>query len=309
MTELSPNTVIVVCGPTASGKSALAMDIAEEFGGVVINADSMQIYRELRILTARPSEADEARVPHRLYGVLSVAETCSAGRWLSVAVPEITQAWDNGLVPIVCGGTGLYIRALMQGLSAMPDIPAATRQAARDAMAEMGNEAFHAMLADVDPDAADRLHVSDTQRLIRAYEVFLATGRSIVDWQTGEAPSPPLEARFHVFAVLPDRETLYAACETRAEAMIEAGALEEVTALMPLGLDPDLPAMKALGVPELMRHLKGELSREEAVAALKRATRNYAKRQITWIRHQIEPDQTLSAQYSERFREKIFSKI
>ena len=300
--------VIVIFGPTASGKSSLAMDIAREFDGVIISADSMQVYEELRILTARPTAADEASAPHKLYGVLSAAEACSAGRWLQLAVPEIEAAWRADKLPVVAGGTGLYIRVLMEGLSHIPDVAEECRDATRSKFSEIGPEAFHELLAGADPTTAARIPPSDPQRMMRAYEVYLSSGRPLSEWQA-EAQAPPLDARFFVIALKPDRDDLYAACDGRAEGMLAAGALDEVAALAEMNLDPDLPAMKALGVPDLLRHMRGEAGREEALAGLQQATRNYAKRQMTWLNHQISADLTIFEQYSESFREKIFSKI
>ena len=300
--------VIVIFGPTASGKSPLAIDIAREFDGVIINADSMQVYEELRVLTARPSAADEASAPHRLYGVLGAAETCSAGRWLELAVPEIEAARGANKLPIVVGGTGLYIRALMEGLSHTPGVADECRETARSKFSEIGPEAFHELLAGADPISAARIRPSDPQRMIRAYEVYLSSGRPLSEWQA-EAAAPPLNARFFVIALKPDRDDLYAACDGRAEAMLEEGALDEVAALAEMNLDPALPAMKALGAPDLLRHIRGEAGREEALASLQQATRNYAKRQMTWLSHQISSDLTIFEQYSESFRERIFSKI
>ena len=301
--------VIVIFGPTASGKSSLAIDIAREFDGVVINADSMQVYEELRVLTARPSAPRTRRWrPHKLYGVLSAAEVCSAGRWLQLAVPEIEAARRANKLPIIVGGTGLYIRALMEGLNDMPEISDDCRETARSKFSEMGPDAFHKLLADVDPATAARIRPSDPQRMMRAYEVYLSSGRPLSEWQA-EAPAPPLDARFLVIALKPDRDDLYAACDGRAEGMLAAGALDEVAALAEMNLDPELPAMKALGVPDLLRHIDGEASREEALASLQQATRNYAKRQLTWLNHQISADLTIFEQYSESFREKIFSEI
>lgn len=299
---------IIVAGPTASGKSALALALAEKWNGVVINADSMQVYGVLRLVTARPSTGDEERAPHRLYGVLEPSELCSAGRWRAMAVAEMEKAWAMGRLPVVVGGTGLYLRALVQGLSPIPDIPDNARQAARALFDQMGNEAFHAMLARRDPVIAARLHPGNSQRLVRAWEVAEATGRTLSDWQT-EPPADKLDAAFHTVLIAPDRDALYAGCDRRFEIMVEQGALEEVGALMALKLDPALPAMKALGVPELAAYLAGRVTLQQAISQAQQSTRNYAKRQSTWFRHQLQTDQTLSAQFSERLSDKIFSKI
>lgn len=292
--------VLIVAGPTASGKSALAMAVAERFRGVVINADSMQVYRELRILTARPSPADEARVPHRLYGVLSAAEPCSAGRWREIALAEIAAAHADDRLPILCGGTGLYLKALTEGLAPMPEVPAKTRAAVRDRLKSRGVAALYRELAARDPATAERLEPGDGQRIARALEVLDATGRPLAAWQE-EAPSgPPAGLRFSTIALLPPRDVLYDACDRRLETMIEAGVLDEVRQLVAMELDPALPAMKALGIPELVRHLAGDCDLESAIHAAQQATRRYAKRQLTWLRHQIVADFTVNAQFSER---------
>lgn len=299
---------VILAGPTASGKSGLALRLAEEFGGVVINADSMQVYGVLRVLTARPGPEDEARAPHRLYGILPPSELCSAGRWRALAVAECQAAWAAGKLPVVVGGTGLYLRSLSQGLSPIPDIPDAVRAAARALFAELGNDAFHARLAERDPAMAARLHPGNSQRLTRAWEVLEATGRSLADWQA-EPAADRVDAEFATLLIAPPRDELYRSCDRRFRAMIGQGALDEVRALTALDLDPALPAMKALGVPELAAHLRGELPLDEAVARAQQATRNYAKRQLTWFRHQLAAYHTLPAQFSERFSDEIFSII
>ena len=301
--------VLIIAGPTASGKSGAALAAAEEFRGTIINADSMQIYRELCILTARPSVADEARAPHRLYGVMAAEQRCSAAHWAALAAGEIAAAHGAGRLPILVGGTGFYLKALMVGLSAIPEVPAEVRAEAMDVRAKLGAEAFHGELARIDPRAAARLIPSDAQRVTRAYEVWLASGRTLSDWQD-EPPVPPLpEARFLVLVLDPPREALYAACDARFDAMLAEGGLDEAKALLAMGLDPALPAMKALGVPDLLRHLAGETSLEAATRAAKQATRNFAKRQSTWFRTQIDPAARLSEQFSERLLDKIFNKI
>ncbi len=304
MTEQKP--VIIVAGPTASGKSAMALDIAEEFGGVVINADSMQIYRELRVLTARPSPGDEARAPHRLYGILPAASSCSAARWRELALAGIAEAHGAGQLPIVCGGTGLYLKALMRGLSPMPDVPAEIRHRLRARLAETGAGALYADLGERDPEMAGRLKPGDGQRILRALEVLEATGLSLADWQAGEAEAPPAGLRFPSILLAPPRDALYAACDARFLAMLEQGALDEVRRFGELALDPGLPAMKALGLRELAAHLAGECELDQAVALARQSTRRYAKRQKTWFRHQIVADMTIETQYSESLTAKIF---
>lgn len=300
---------LVVAGPTASGKSSLAVDVAEAFGGTVINADSMQVYRDLRVLTARPSEADERRVPHRLFGVLGAGERCSAGRWLGMAVEAIEEAFDAGRLPVITGGTGLYLRALLQGLAPVPPVPEAVRAEVRRELERKGAAALRAELAKVDPDAAARLGPGDTQRVTRALEVFRASDRPLSTW-LGKGDRRPLDdVRFVTLLFDPPRKALYVAIDARFDAMLAAGGLDEVRALLALGLDPDLPAMKAVGVRELAGVLDGSTTVDAAAEAAKQASRNYAKRQLTWFRNQMHADEVLHAQYSESLKPKIFSFI
>jgi tRNA dimethylallyltransferase len=307
---LSQRPVVVVAGPTASGKSALALDLAQALGGTVINADSMQVYRELRILTARPGPEEEALAPHRLYGVIAAAEACSAARWRELALQEIAASHGAGRLPILCGGTGLYLRALMAGLSPIPNVPAPIREATRRRIAELGNEAFHAELAARDPAMGARLHAGDTQRVLRAAEVLAATGRSLADWQSERGEGAELRGlAFYTVALMPPRAPLRRRIEGRFAAMLAAGALEEVRSLASLRLRADLPAMKAHGVPELMGHLKGEISLEEASRRAVLVTGQYAKRQFTWLRHQIEKDCVVEQQYSGSMSPAIANKI
>jgi len=299
---------VVIAGPTASGKSGLALALARHMDGVVINADSMQVYGGLPILTAQPKPADQALAPHRLYGVLPPSEPCSAARWRHLATTEMEAAWGAGKLPIVVGGTGLYLRSLMQGLSPIPEIPEAVRGAVRLRLAELGNVAFHAHLTGRDRVMGARLQVGDSQRMVRALEVLEATGRSLADWQ-----AEPLEggvaAAWYSVLLLPGRDLLAAACDGRFLAMVEAGALHEVAAIMALGLDPALPAMKALGLRELAAHLAGRGDLSSAVAAAQQATRQYAKRQRTWFRHQLNASEAISEQLSESLLATIFLKI
>lgn len=281
---------MVIGGPTASGKSGVALAVAEAFGGTVINADSMQMYADLDVLTARPPAADLARAPHRLYGVLPASERGSAAGWREMALAEIATAHAACRLPVVVGGTGLYIRSLMEGLSAVPAIPDDIRRAAHARLAELGGIAFRAALVERDPDSA-RLNPGDTTRLTRAWEVLEATGKPLTHWQTEQAHGAPAGLRFTAIVIDPPRDALYDACDRRFSIMMEQGALEEVRRLDALqrarNLDPDLPVFKALGVPELRRHLQGELPLDEAVGLARQSTRRYAKRQVTWFRHQL----------------------
>jgi tRNA dimethylallyltransferase len=271
--------------------------LASGLEGTIINADSLQIYRDLRILSARPDEAAMARVPHRLYGYLDAAERGSAGRWRALALDEIAASHRTGRLPIVVGGTGLYLRALQHGLAAIPAIPAAVREEAAQLYRTLGGAAFRERLAAHDPVAASRLPPGDSQRLMRAFEVVRATGRPIGEWHSGAAPASPY--RFASVLLAPPREALYDACNARILGMIAKGALDEAAALAARDLAPTLPAMKAVGVPELLRHVRGEIALDDAVAAAQQATRRYAKRQMTWFRHQMVPDLVLNAQLSE----------
>ncbi len=298
---------MLVAGPTASGKSALALDLAERFGGVVINADAMQVYREMQVLTARPDAAAEARAPHRLYGFLPVTEAFSAARWRERAVEEIGAAHAAGRLPIVVGGTGLYFKALTEGLSPVPEIPDDVRARIRARVEEIGPNAFHAEFAARDPAMAARLRPSDPQRLARAAEVLEATGISLAEWQ-GRA-SADEGFRFATLLLLPPRELLHAACDARFRSMVEGGALDEARAMRALDLDPALPATRAVGLRELIRHIEGEIGLAEAIYLAQAATRQYAKRQITWFRNQLDDPRVFSEQYSERVRQKSFSKI
>ncbi|MFI4948583.1 MAG: tRNA (adenosine(37)-N6)-dimethylallyltransferase MiaA [Alphaproteobacteria bacterium] len=289
--------VIVIAGPTASGKSALALELAAAFDGTIINADSLQTYRDLRILSARPDDAAIAAVPHRLYGYLDAAERGSVGRWRELAHAEIAASHCAGALPIVVGGTGLYLRALHYGLAAIPPIPAAIREEAAALHRALGGAAFRERLKALDPVATARLPPGDRQRLMRAWEVVRATGRPLGEWQSGTLAASPY--RFAKVLLAPPREGLYAACNARFLGMIAQGAVAEVATLAKRGLDPGLPAMKAVGVPELLQYWRGVIALEEAVALAQQATRRYAKRQMTWFRHQMIPDLLLSAQLSE----------
>lgn len=286
MTKPGPKPILIA-GPTAGGKSALALQLATARGGLIVNADSMQVYRELRILTARPSAADEAQAPHALYGHVSATEPYSVARWLADAAAVLVAAENSGQTPIIVGGTGLYFRALGEGLSPIPPIPEEIRRHWRAEAQRLGATGLHRKLAERDSTMAARLEPADTQRVTRALEVLEATGRSLADWQ--REPGTPLVdlAEAERLLVRPSREILRARCDLRFEQMMAAGALDEVRALLALGLTPDAPAMRALGVPPLARHIAGELSLETAVEQAKAETRQYLKRQETWIRSKM----------------------
>jgi tRNA dimethylallyltransferase len=278
---------VLIAGPTASGKSALALELAQAAGGIVINADSMQVYRDLRIITARPNRDEEARVPHRLYGHVDAAVSFSAGAWVADAARALEEAQAHDSLPIFIGGTGLYFKALTAGLSAVPPIPAEIRDGVRARLDRDGVEALHAELAQRDPAAAARLKLRDRTRIARALEVVEATGRSLLDWhREGQPPLLPRDS-YRALFLAPERDELYARIDARFDAMLGSGALKEVERLAGRHLDPLLPAMKAHGVPALIRHLRGEISLDEAASIGRADTRHYAKRQFTWFRHQL----------------------
>ena len=278
---------MLIAGPTASGKSALALEWAQKAGGVVINADSMQVYRDLRIITARPTQDEEARVPHRLYGHVDAAVNFSAGAWVTAAGKVLAEVRAEKRLPIFVGGSGLYFKALTRGLSAVPPIPELVREGVRARLERNGVEALHAELAQRDPVSAERLKPRDRTRIARALEVVEATGRSLSDWHREGLPPLLPPGEFSALFLAPEREQLYARIDARFDAMLAAGALQEVAALAGRHLDPLLPAMKAHGVPVLIRHLKGEITRDQAAEAGRADTRHYAKRQFTWFRHQL----------------------
>jgi len=281
---------LVITGPTCSGKSALALAVARRFSGNVINADSMQVYRELKILTARPDDADLAIVPHALYGVRPAADAGNVAWWRDAALAAMADAAGQGRIPVLCGGTGLYLAALTRGLAEIPP-PGPARDEARALLAELGPQRLHARLAALDPATAARLSPADGQRIARAWEILRATGRSPAAWQAAP-PLPPAPWRFIVIRLDPPRDALRQAIAARFTAMIAAGALDEIRALLALGLDPALPAMRAHGVPELAAHLRGELTLPDAIQRAVLATGRYTKRQATWFRHHNLADPT-----------------
>ncbi len=274
---------LIVAGPTASGKSALALDLAERLGGTIINADSMQVYRELRILTARPTVEEEGRVPHRLYGIRSAAEPGSAVWWRGAALAVMAEAVVAGRLPILTGGSGLYFAALTDGLADLPATTAEARAETRALLAERGAPALHRRLAAVDPVTAATLNPNDRQRVARAWEVWHCTGIGLTAWQAQRGQPAPY--RFSAILLDPPREQLRAAIATRLQSMLARGALDEVRALLDLRLDPALPAMRAHGVPALAAYLHGEITLPEATRRVDLVTGQYTKRQATWFRH------------------------
>ena len=282
---MSEPLITLLAGPTASGKSKLALEMAARTGAVIVNADSQQLYADLRVLSARPSAKEEAMAEHRLYGVADAADAWSAGRWIRAVLPVLADLSEAGRPAVLVGGTGLYFTALTTGLADIPEIPPAVRDAAGAAFESEGEAAFRRRLAEVDPAAEARIEAGDRQRLTRAWAVAKHTGRSLSDWTADTTPL--LRAgSWAGLVVEPEREALYAHCDRRVVRMVEGGALDEVQALIARGLDPALPAMKAVGVREFAAHLSGRTTQAAAIEATRQATRNYAKRQLTWFRNQ-----------------------
>jgi tRNA dimethylallyltransferase len=304
---------LIVAGPTASGKSALALQVAHRLGGTIINADSMQVYRELRVLTARPSPEDEALVPHALYGTKPAAEAGNAAWWRGAALDAMAASRAAGRLPILTGGTGMYFAALTQGLSDIPDPGEDARAEARRLLLDLGPEALHAGLAKVDPATAARIQPNDSQRIARAWEVWRGTGMGLAAWQHRKLPPAPW--RFFALRLDPPRELLRHAIATRFATMLEAGAIEEVRALLAQDLDPSLPAMRAHGVPELTAYLRGAISLEESGRRTELVTGQYTKRQATWFRHHdlTDADRTeiIATRFDEetKFSERLMGRI
>lgn len=282
---LSQPLVTLIAGPTASGKSRLAMERARETGAVIINADSQQLYADLRVLSARPSIEDEAEIPHRLYGVADAADAWSVGRWSRAVIDVLAELAAQGRSALLVGGTGLYFNALTRGLAEIPPVPIEIRDAVQAEFDSEGEASFRRRLAEIDPAAEAAIFPGDRQRLVRALSVHRASGRALSIWKGETQPLLP-PGSYDAVVVEPPRDRLYASCDMRVDAMMARGALDEVHALTARKLDPGLPAMKAVGVRELAAHLTGELSLDDAVTAVKQSTRNYAKRQLTWFRNQ-----------------------
>ena len=298
--------MLMICGPTAAGKSRLALALAERWGGVIINADSMQLYSDLRILTARPDEAEMARAPHRLYGVMDGAERASVAVWLAMAAEAVAAARQGGALPIIVGGTGLYFHAAIHGIAPIPDVPPEIHAECVQQLASQGGQAFRSELAGRDPVMASRLHDGDSQRLVRAMGVVRATGRPLSAWQA-DPHQGALDGEALRIAMMPLREKLYAAIDRRFEAMMMQGVEAEVAALAQRGLDPSLPVMKAIGVREIIAMRAGDMTRERAMEMASRDSRRYAKRQMTWIRNNFNSQMKFETQQTERNIQEIFA--
>ena len=275
--------VALIAGPTASGKTALALHLAKSRDIVIINADSAQVYADLPVLSAQPTPEEQASVPHRLFGYLDGRTACSAAKWAADAKVAIADAHDSGRLPVLVGGTGLYIRTLLDGIAPIPEIDAAIRAEIRS----LPVTAAYARLVAADAGMAAALAPSDSSRISRALEVIESTGRSIADWRKEKAGGISEEVALHPVVMLPPREWLYARCDARFDAMLTGGAIEEVEALLARILPADAPVMRAIGVPEISAMLSGQITRNDAIAVGKIATRQYAKRQFTWFRNQL----------------------
>lgn len=292
---LMPKTpVLVIGGPTASGKSGLALLFGERYQGTIINADSIQLYDALPVLTAQPDATEQARLPHRLYGGLSPNSRADAQIWRAQAIDEMDKATAGGRLPLIVGGTGFYIKALLEGLSPIPEISEEQRAAVISEYQQLGFETFYAESCKRDPKIKNLIDPQNPQRVMRAREVFEATGKSLLDWQELPKSGPPKGYRFFMITVLPDRAALYQRCDSRFEDMFQSGALEQ-TADLKARIDrgevsETAPVTKAIGFAELSAYLDGDLTKEEAIASAAKATRNYAKRQSTWFRNQIKAD-------------------
>lgn len=299
-----PINAVLIAGPTASGKSNVAMGLAERLKGTIINADAMQVYEGLRVLTARPSAEDEARVPHKLYGTVPASTAFSVGNWTAAATQAAVEVTREGRLPIFVGGTGMYLSVLSEGISPMPDIPADIRAGVRAEKLET----LFAKVEGVDAASAQRIGPTDPQRLGRALEVFETTGQTLTSWQD-KPKVKPFEGAFARLVLEPDRQWVYDRIEQRFDAMVTSGALEEIAALANRDLDPELPLMKALGVPELMSVRRGELALDEAIPEIKTKTRRFAKRQMTWFRNQMISWNRVNAQEMETIIDESFSII
>ncbi len=279
---------IILSGPTASGKSALALFIAQKFDAVIINCDSKQLYKEIPIITAQPTADEMAQIPHELYGCISVAEHCSVGRWIDMVKPVIDKTHADGKIPMLVGGTGMYIKYLTEGIPQMPDIDEEIRTQVRAQIQEEGSAVTHTKLAAIDPDIAAKLEPGDSQRIARAMEVIRQTGKSLLYWQQQKAEAIYPADSFIKFFLSPPREKVYENCNSRFVKMLDAGLMDEMKALDAMQLDPELPSMRSHGVPEMLAYLHGNMTLEEAVEQSQQNTRHYIKRQFTWFRNQMK---------------------
>ena len=299
---------VIICGPTGAGKSSLALNLAEKFEGVIINADSVQIYREIKILSGRPTSDDYRKAPHRLYGIMSIFKPCTLGIWRKMALKTIEECELSGRLPIICGGTGLYIKFLLNELSAIPEISPSIKLEAREKLKELGNENFRELLSKNDPASASRIKSGDTNRLLRAWEVFTATTKPLSYWHK-KSRKAGSQHKFFKVCLMPERKALYSICDQRFLEFVEQGAVEEARAFDFITASPELPASKTLGLLELIKYTKGELELSDAIEQAQRTTRRYAKRQLTWFRHQLDEDFLIQNLCCRKTQSDCFKKI
>ena len=299
---------IIICGPTGAGKSSMALNLAKKFKGVIINADSVQIYREIKILSGRPTSDDYRQAPHRLYGIMSIFKPCTLGIWRKMALEIIKECERSGHLPIICGGTGLYIKFLLNELSAIPEIPPSIKLEAREKLKELGNENFIELLSKNDPVSASRIKSGDTNRLLRAWEVFTATTKPLSYWHK-KSRKAGSQHKFFKVCLMPERKALYSICDQRFLDFVEQGAVEEARAFDFITASPELPASKTLGLLELIKYTKGELELSDAIEQAQRTTRRYAKRQLTWFRHQLDEDFLIQNLCCRKTQSDCFKKI
>lgn len=310
--RLTENRIVVIAGPTASGKSALAIDVAKEIGGIVVNADSMQVYRGIPIVTACPTMEERKIVEHRLFEIYDCSFHGNVVDWLKRAVDEIHSIWAENKIPVVVGGTGMYIDNLINGVTPIPETKMAVRKKVADILQEKGNTGVYALLEEWDPDSAQKLNVNDTTRISRAVEIYLDTGIRLSEWYQKPMIKKLPEAKFYTIKIAPKAEELDERCYKRLDLMIEKGALAEIETLDEMNLDRSLPSMKALGVPELLEYVQGKVSLSEALENAKLHTRQYAKRQRTWFKNKLKSDLELASCYQgdfEQIKEQIVSGI
>ena len=306
---MSSQPVIIIGGPTASGKSRLGIRIAQKFDGEIINADSMQMYGDLKIVTGRPSVADEAEIPHHLYGTLGLNDRTSAGSWCEAALTVIHACHKANKLPVLVGGTGLYLQSLVSGMHRIPSVPKEVRAGLNQQLKREGTSVLYAELAAVDPCQAERLNPTDSQRIVRALEIFRYTGKAMSTWQSGEMEPTPSNLAFFTCIILPDRDELYSEINLRFDRMLVAGAVNEVKHLLACKPDPDYPPLKAVGVSPIRAFLTREIDQGHMVELAKRDTRRYAKRQYTWFKNQIIPDSILQKQHLVNPHNEFFSEI
>ncbi|MCH2038583.1 MAG: tRNA (adenosine(37)-N6)-dimethylallyltransferase MiaA [Rickettsiales bacterium] len=283
-----PKPIIIICGPTASGKTQLSLSIAQKHDSVIINADSMQLYQEIPIISAQPTVSEQKTAPHRLFSILSVTDSCSVARWIKLVCAEIDAAHNQNKIPVLVGGTGMYLSSLINGLSEIPSITDTTKEHSRSLLETIGNKAFVERLAEHDPLSAQKLNINDTQRILRAYDVIYQTGKPLSYWQNEGLKTYYEKEQFQSYFVNPPRDILYDRCNKRFDAMLDSGLMDEIRYVHSLKLPHDLTAMKALGLRELLAYLNEEKSYEDAVIQAKTVTRRYAKRQITWFKNQLD---------------------